>query len=221
VRLFDGSPNAVLISQAINPTLDTYNKSQWEDAAGIVWKGRYYLAIAGAGSATNNRVIVWDASLQHKPWSYFVGWNISCWCVYRHYGEDVLIAGGAVVGQLYDCDEGYNDGGSAITCILETRHEDAGLWPYRKDWASLDVMLEGQTAASSVTLNFIHDGTTSADQTLTVPAGADTINAVVITPSDASASCSRLMGLKFTHATLDETFELSGYVMRWRRSKRE
>jgi hypothetical protein len=185
-----------------------------------VWRGRYYLAIAGSGSATNNRVIVWDPTLQHRPWSYFVGWNISCWCVYRHYGEDVLIAGGSIVGQLFDADEGYNDGGVAITAILETRHEDFGLWPYTKDLAALDVMLEGQTAASSVTLNIVDDGTASANQTLTIPAGDGVINRVEFNPVDASCGRSRVVGVRLTHSTLDEEFAVSGYIWRYRRSSR-
>jgi len=124
---FDGN-NSNKISDRISTTIQGYNTTQFDEACSMYQhaKNRYWLALPGASSSTNNRVIAWDTF--NNALSIYSGMAPSCMTTIYNSGIDERPYWGDYSGFVYRGDVGDNDSplgvSTAVNAYAYTRWID-------------------------------------------------------------------------------------------------
>ena len=119
IRFTDLS-QSVVSTERLLPSWEGINKRRLNQAACVYWKNKCYVALPLEGSLYNNTVWVYD--FLRNCWSFIDGWCVSVWKVFNQYGEDILLSGSSLDGQLHVVDvTSYDD---TIPVEFEWRSKD-------------------------------------------------------------------------------------------------
>jgi hypothetical protein len=168
IRFTDLSQSVVATERLI-PSWETINKRRLSQAAVVYWKNKLYAALPSVGSLYNDTVWVYD--FLRNSWSINKGWSVSTWKTFNQYGEDILLAGSSIDGQLYQIDvTNYDD---AAPVEFEWRSKDFNFkMPERyKLFRNIFIDIEGVTETSTLEIDLIVDGVKTGTYTTTLPAG--------------------------------------------------
>ena len=146
------------------------NKRRLNQAACVYWKNKCFIALPSVGSLHNDIVFVYD--FLRNGWSIIEGWEVSCWKTFNQYGEEILLAGSSVTGQLYNVDVTYYD--DTIPVEFEWRSKDFNfkLPEKYKLFRNIFVDIEGVSETTTLEVDLIVDGVVTGTYTTEIPAGA-------------------------------------------------
>jgi hypothetical protein len=119
------------ISDKVEKTIYEIPDAYIGNAAGVVYKERYYLSYTQLGETQNKRILVFDT--RYGGWSVFSGINarvFSLWESFRDLGE--LYSGDSVTGFAWESDTGVDDDGSDISCLYTSKNFDMGISTIQK-----------------------------------------------------------------------------------------
>lgn len=86
-----------------------------QNVASFVWRNRYWLSAAGAGSTINNTILIRGKKTFGSPWQ-LKDWNILSFTRYL----DNFYGTSSVDGSIYQLDTGFSKDGGPINSIFET-----------------------------------------------------------------------------------------------------
>lgn len=152
--------------------------------AALVTQGNYMLAsLPGEGSLTNNQV--WFFDVLRAAWSIIPDWKVSCWLKFHQYGEEILLAGDAEKGQVYQVMTGRTDAdGSYMEYDFQTKDFDAGVPERYKVFRDCILIVGGVETESPVKVSFIVDGVDHPvpETNTLVPAGDGVVHSIRLIP---------------------------------------
>lgn len=154
---------STLASERLQPMWDTsINHRRLDQAAMIYWQHYLLVALPGAGSLYNNQV--WVLDLLRNAWAIIPNWSVSSWVKFRQYGSEVLLAGDAVTGQVYEVMiDSSQDDGVAIELEWESKQLDFGFPERYKLFSGHVIVVEGQEYATTLSVTYKIAGSIGAD----------------------------------------------------------
>lgn len=130
-----------LISNRIEPDMFDVNDTYLGNISGTVYKNRAYITLTkGSNSTTNNRVYVYDFSIdnitkqQKAVWSPYTGWNAAQFTIWN---GSLYFGSSTATGFIYQAEtSSYNDDGAAINSYYWTKEFSGyeGEYSYNKDY---------------------------------------------------------------------------------------
>ncbi len=154
---------STLASERLQPTWDTLiNHRRLDQAAMIYWQHYLLVALPGTGSLHNNTV--WVLDLLRNAWAIILGWSVSSWVKFRQYGGEVLLAGDAATGQIYEVLlSSSQDDGVAVELEWETKQLDFGFPERYKLFSGHVIVVEGQDYATVLNVTYKVAGSIDAN----------------------------------------------------------
>lgn len=221
---YDGN-NSYKISDRINTTLLAYNTTRFNQAVSCkqLAKSRYFCALPGPSSTTNNKVIVWDWF--NNAFSIYSGMSPSAMYTFYVSGTDERPHFGDYSGFVYRMDNGSNDNplnvSTAISAYYYTNWKTFGDILDQKGIPN--VVIFYQNSNSVLTFAYSYDFETTDHYTQTISLATSTaVYGTAIYGTDTYANAGgqalrqdldgrgRVVRYKFANATLGETFQIDG-----------
>lgn len=130
-----------LQSDRVEPDMFSVIESKIQNISGIVFKNKAWISMTyGSGSTTNNRVYIFDFSIdrlnkqQEASWVPFTGLNVAQFTIYA---GNLYFQSSTATGFVYKAEAGvYADDGSAINSYFWTKEfgGDLGEFNFEKDF---------------------------------------------------------------------------------------
>jgi len=110
------------LSYVIKEEFDSLNWAQISKATAIYFDNKYFISVPVNASSYNNQVWVYYPASQ--GWMIISGWNVADWAKVKVDGEERLYYIDSNDGSVFRAWTGYNDNGSAINYVEESKKED-------------------------------------------------------------------------------------------------
>lgn len=149
-------------SDRIEPDMFLVPEASVGNISGVEYQNRLFFALPYGGVSANNRVYVYDFSLenlrksQRGAWVPFTGWNAAQFTVY---GNNLYYGSSDATGRVYRCmiDSVYTDAGSPINSYYWTKEFECLDEEGFKDFRRANVYYQ-KVAAYYMTLGWRTDG---------------------------------------------------------------
>ncbi len=142
------------LSLNVSPEIETINASRIDQAAGIFYKHRYYLAYSESGQTYNNKVLMYD-----RRYKSFWKWDniaANCFIVYEDsLGVERFLFGADNSGQVYEFDLSRSDDGAAINSYFTTKAFNGGKFDIQKLFSYVDLLF--RNVMGTVTVSILVD----------------------------------------------------------------
>lgn len=148
-----GTAGSQLKSDPIETSMFAVQTAYLGNISSIVYKNRAYISVThGSGNTTNNRVWIYDFSIenltkrQKAAWSPDTGINAAQFTIY---GGNLYYGSSTANGLVYRYENGtYSDNGSAIDSYYWTKELGGGEGDFNmfKDWRYLSLLVENSGA---------------------------------------------------------------------------
>lgn len=222
---FDGN-NSFKISDRISPTLQGYNTTSFASATSLYYhdKNLYMLALPGASSSTNNKVVTWDSF--NNALSIYTGMAPSAMTTIYNSGIQERPYFGDYSGFVYRMDNGSDDYPlnvqTAISAYAYTRWQDFDDLCDQKGIPNLYIYYQQQDAILTIaysydfeetdqyTLSMYMSSSTSVYGTAQYGVGTYSGSGGRSTRKDLTGR-GRVVRFKFANSNIGETFRIDGY----------
>lgn len=225
IYYFDGN-NSFKVSDRITTTLQGYNTTGFVNACSMYLhdKNRYYLALPGASSSTNNKVIIWDSF--NNALSIYSGMAPSAMTTIYNSGIQERPYFGDYSGFVYRADIGSIDYplnvATAISAYAYTRWMDFDDLCDQKGIPNIYLYYQNQNATLTLAYSYDFEEGDQYTQTLSTSAssslyGSSVYGTAVYAGTGGRSTRRDLTGrgrvvrFKFANATISETFRIDGY----------
>ena len=222
---YDGS-NSTKISTKINSTLRDYSYGRFNQAVSCVQKNknRYLCALPGASSTTNDKVVVWDYSV--NSFSIYKGINARSMCSFFVDGLEERPYFGDYLGFVYRMDTGANDYPSNVQTAIDAYYYTN--WKHYDDLINQkgipEVTIYYQNSNSILTLAYSYDFETADQysQSFSLATSAATYGSAIYGTSvyggvgggvkrrDLTGR-GRVVRFKFANSVIGESFQVDGF----------
>lgn len=222
VYRYDGGINAERLSDRITTTISGLNNSRLSYSTAGVRDREYWLSTSASGSATNNRVIMYD--LTTDSWTVFTGINANtlAWA-YDPNGVLQFYSGG-YNGVVYKQRTGNNDDGQAISAYWQSkvfRFPELGTQKILRRIKVVPTVEGNWNLTMEVRSDFQTTGTT---RNISLLAGGSVWNTMVwntdkwggssvfVSDQPALDKIAEFFQIVFSNANADEPFTVRGYM---------
>ena len=221
---YDGN-NSYKISDKINTTLLSYNTTRFNQAVACkqISKNRYFCALPGPSSTTNNKIIVWDWF--NNGFSIYSGLAPAALSTFYVSGIDERPYFGDYSGFVYRMDTGSDDYPlnvqTAINAYFYANWKQFGDIVDQKGIPN--IVIYYQNSNSILTFAYSYDFETTDHYTTTINLATSTaVYGTAIYGTDVYANAGgagirqdldgrgRVIRYKFANSTLGETFQIDG-----------
>jgi len=144
------------ISARVNSLLDSIPSQYKQNASGIYFNDKYYLAFTEG--TYNDHVLVYDT--KYQSWLYWDSINANSWCVVRDTNDAQHLYFGSDYGAnsfVYEAEQGGNDDGVAIDWYYYTKNYDLKDFSWQKQF--IDGAIQFGPVYGKLTLDTIIDET--------------------------------------------------------------
>ena len=169
IRFTDLS-QSIVATERLLPSWEHVNKRRLNQAACCYWNNRCFIALPSESSLYNDTVWVYD--FLRNSWSVIEGWEVSCWRTFSQYGEEILLCGSSVTGQIYRADVTYYDDTVPVTFEWRSKNFDFKVPEKYKLFRNIFVDIEGVAETTNLEIDLIVDGVVTGTYRTTIPAGA-------------------------------------------------
>ena len=107
----------VPIGDKISPSIQSLNRTQFDEVAGGFYKDKVYFAVPEAGESTNT--VIYTYSIPLKSWWKYTGLHASCFTVH----DDTLFFGDTSVGKIWQMHYGLNDDAGGTDTAIDAWFE--------------------------------------------------------------------------------------------------
>ena len=222
---FDGN-NSFKISDRISVTLQSYNTTSFGSACSMDQhdKNRYWLALPGPSSSTNNRVITWDSF--NNALSIYTGMAPSAMTTIYSSGLVEYPYFGDYAGFVYRGDTGRDDYilnvQTAIDAYAYTRWLDFDDLVDQKGVPNIYIYYKDQSATLSLSYSYDFEETDQYTQTFETSSSDSVYGTAVYGTSTYAGSGGRstrrdltgrgrVVRFKFANSTINESFRIDGF----------
>jgi len=206
IYVYNGAKTENLTRNKIPCLWSRVNNEHLHKAVAGRWDGLLWFAVPVDGSTYNNLVLVYNPKTSAWwPWS---GINISCLQEFNDGKQLLLYAGSSVDGYILQQDVGYSDAGNAIVSYWDGKAFDIDAVEKRKKAGRAFIVDSPGANDVAVQLSFDYGAWTS----LTV----DRTEELVRRFKRPISSKWRYMKPRFYHDTVDQNFEVRGFVLQYR-----
>ena len=167
---FSDLANSIVSTERVVPDWDKINKRRLSQAAVVYWRNKLFVALPTDESLVNN--VVWVYDFLRNSWSMREGWSVSTWLKFNQYGEDILLAGSSVTGQLYQVDITEYDDNVPVTYTWRSKDFHFGAPQRYKLFRNIFLDISGTSDTTTLEVDLIVDGTVTGTYTTEIPAGA-------------------------------------------------
>lgn len=167
---FSDLANSIVSTERVVPDWDKINKRRLSQAAVVYWRNKLFVALPTDESLVNN--VVWVYDFLRNSWSFREGWSVSTWLKFNQYGEDILLAGSSVTGQLHQVDVTEYDDDVPVTYTWRSKDFHFGAPQRYKLFRNIFLDISGTSDTTTLEVDLIVDGTVTGTYTTEIPAGA-------------------------------------------------
>lgn len=223
---YDGN-NAFRISTKItNTILNNMNTTRLNQAVSLVQKNkqRYWCSLPATSQTNNNRILVWDYF--NNAWSVYVGYSAGSLATFYVSGYDERPYHLDYAGFAYRGDTGTDDYPSNTQTAINAHYYTN--WRHYNDLVNQKgiphVYIYYQNANTTLTFSYSYDfeTTDTYNQTMSIATSGDTYGTGVYGTAKYAGTGGavqrrdligrgRVIRLKFSNATLSETFQIDGF----------
>jgi hypothetical protein len=166
---FTDLAQSIVATERLMPSWERINKRRLNQAACVYWKNKLYVALPTEGSLHNDTVWVYD--FLRNCWSIIDGWEVSVWKTFNQYGEEILLCGSSVTGQLHHVDTTYYD--DTVPVSFEWRSKDFNFKTPEKYklFRNIFVDIEGTAETTNLEIDLIVDGVVTGTYRTVIEAG--------------------------------------------------
>ena len=174
VAIYNGGLDVQILSAKIEGTMADLDFDRLDEAAGVAFDDGtgdedYYLCVSTAGSATHDRLLVFDTL--HQAWTKFTGIPCNALTNYEIGTAQTALLFSDYTGFTNRYPTGNADNGQAIAASYTSGHLDFGI-PQQKHFRHAQIILQQQSTDSNLTFDPRVDFETSGVQTTLPMAGS-------------------------------------------------
>jgi len=206
IYVYNGAKAENLTRNKIHGLWAAVNQEYLHKAVAGRWNGFIWFALPEGSSTYNNLILAYDPVT--RAWWPWRGINTSCFQEYNDGTQLIFYSGSSVDGFILQQDTGYSDAGVAITSYWEGKSFDMGAAERQKKMKKAFIIDSPGANDVSVQLSFDYGAWTN----LTI----DKDEQLVRRYRRPNNNKWRYMKPKFNHSTLDQSFEVRGFMMQYK-----
>lgn len=200
-------------TERLVPTWNALNARKINGVASHFWRHKLVIAVPDGTNQVNSAGVVFDAL--RNAWGKYTPFGFSCFTPFREAGKDILLAGSASEGQVYELFQGANFAGAAIAMRYRSPEFGFGAPERIKRFRRCWLEIKGGVSATTVYVAFqVDGGSLSSDVALSIPAGEVVRTYQVLMPQ-VGITQGHALAVQIRHQTVDVSISVQSIALEY------